>query len=161
MKHLKRFNEASFDRIEEFIKMANDIINYNTSEYEEGNEPSKIDILSELGEICTELTFRPEELKQVIKSGRISDPNNFLQIILDDIVRDEEAMENEETPTLNIEDIESKIQDAAYGLKAFGTMTKNAAFINGAKWAIHNLTDAEIRHMKENSDSDDHSFFGL
>ena len=56
---------------------------------------------------------------------------------------------------------ESKIQDAAYSLKAFGTMTKQASFINGAKWAIHNLTDAEIKHMRENSDSDDHSFFGL
>ena len=60
-----------------------------------------------------------------------------------------------------LETIESKIQDAAYSLRGFGTMTKNAAFINGAKWVIHNLTDAEIKHLRENSDSDDHSFFGL
>jgi len=60
-----------------------------------------------------------------------------------------------------LETIESKIQDAAYSLKTFGTMTKQASFINGAKWVIHNLTDSEIKHMKENSDSDDHSFFGL
>ena len=70
-------------------------------------------------------------------------------------------MGNDETPTLNIEDIESKIKDAAFSLKSFGTMTKNAAFINGAKWAIHNLTDTEIKYMRENSDPDDHSFFGL
>lgn len=161
MKYLKTFNEASFDRIEEFIKMADKIINYDESELEEGDEPSNTDILSELGDLCNELTFTSEELQQVINSGRISDPNNFLQIMLDETLRDEESMENDETPTLNIEDIESKIKDAAFSLKDFGTMTKNAAFINGAKWVIHNLTDSEIRHMKENSDSDDHSFFGL
>jgi hypothetical protein len=60
-----------------------------------------------------------------------------------------------------LEAIESKIQDAAYSLKSFGTMTKQAAFINGAKWAIHNLTDDEIKYMRENSESGDHSFFGL
>ena len=161
MKYLKKFNEASFDRIEEFIKMADKIINYDESELEEGDEPSNTDILSELGDLCNELTFTSEELQQVINSGRISDPNNFLQIILDETLRDEEAMENDETPTLNIEDIESKIKDAAFSLKSFGTMTKNAAFINGAKWAIHNLTDTEIKYMRENSDPDDHSFFGL
>ncbi len=161
MKYLKKFNEASFDRVEEFIKLADKIINYDESELEEGDQPSNSDILSELGDLCNELTFTSEELQQVINSGRISDPNNFLQIILDEVLRDEENMENEETPTLNIEDIETKIQDAAYSLKGFGTMTKNAAFINGANWAIHNLTDAEIKHMRENSDPDDHSFFGL
>ena len=161
MKYLKKFNEASFDRIEEFIKMADKIINYDEGELEEGDEPSNTDILSELGDLCNELTFTSEELQQVINSGRISDPNNFLQIILDETVRDEEAMGDDETPTLNIEDIESKIKDAAFSLKSFGTMTKNAAFINGAKWAIHNLTDAEINHLRKNSDPDDHSFFGL
>ena len=161
MKYLKKFNESSFDRIEEFIKMADKIINYDEIELEEGDEPSNTDILSELGDLCNELTFTSEELQQVIDSGRISDPNNFLQIILDETLRDEEAMGNDETPTLNIEDIESRIKDAAYSLRGFGTMTKNAAFINGAKWVIHNLTDAEINHLRKNSDSDDHSFFGL
>ena len=66
-----------------------------------------------------------------------------------------------ESNSSKIEEIELKIQDAAYSLKTFGTMTKQASFINGAKWAIHNLTDAEIKHLRENSDSDDHSFFGL
>jgi hypothetical protein len=57
--------------------------------------------------------------------------------------------------------IESKIQDAAYSLKSFGTMTKQASFINGVKWAIHNLTDDEIKYMRENTDPEDHSFLGL
>jgi hypothetical protein len=75
---------------------------------------------------------------------------------------DEERAEYEKgRNNLNTKDIESKIQDAAYSIKGFGTMTKQASFINGANWAIHNLTDAEIKHMRENTDPEDHSFFGL
>jgi len=93
MKHLKKFNEASFDRIEEFIKIADKIINYDESEFEQGDEPSKADILSELGDLCNELTFTSEEIQQVIDSGRISDPNKFLEIILDEILSEEEDLE--------------------------------------------------------------------
>jgi hypothetical protein len=93
MKYLKKFNEASFDRIEEFIKLADKIINYDESEFEQGDEPSKADILSELGDLCNELTFTSEELQQVINSGRISDPNKFLEIILDEILSEEEDLE--------------------------------------------------------------------
>jgi hypothetical protein len=94
MKHLKRFNEASFDRIEEFVKLANTIINYDESELEQGDEPSNADILSELGDLCNELTFTSEELQKVIDSGRISDPNNFLEKILEEIISEEEYLEN-------------------------------------------------------------------
>jgi len=94
MKHLKRFNEASFDRIEEFIKLADKIINYDESELEQGDEPSNADILSELGDLCNELTFTSEELQQVIDSGRISDPNNFLEKIIEEIIEEEEYLEN-------------------------------------------------------------------
>ena len=93
MKHLKKFNEASFDRIEEFIKIADKIINYDESEFEQGDEPSNTDILSELGDLCNELTFTSEEIQQVIDSGRISDPNKFLEIILDEILSEEEDLE--------------------------------------------------------------------
>jgi len=86
MKHLKRFNEASFDRIEEFIKMADKIINLD--------KLSNEDILSELGDLCNELTFTHDELQQVIDSGRISDPNNFLEKIIEEIISEEEYLEN-------------------------------------------------------------------
>lgn len=93
MKYLKKFNEASFDRIEEFIKIADKIINYDDSDLEEGDEPSNTDILSELGDLCNELTFTSEEIQKVIDSGRISDPNKFLEIMLDDILSEEEDLE--------------------------------------------------------------------
>ncbi len=86
MKHIKKFNEASFDRIEEFIKIADKIINID--------KLSDKDILSELLDLCNELTFRSEELQQVIDSGRISDPNNFLEKIIEEIIEEEEYLEN-------------------------------------------------------------------
>lgn len=64
-------------------------------------------------------------------------------------------------PDMKLKEIDLKISDAAYSLKTFGTMTKQGAFINGAKWAIHNLTDDEIKYLRENGDKDDFSFFGL
>ena len=60
-----------------------------------------------------------------------------------------------------LEEINLKITDAAYSLKTFGTTNKQGAFINGAKWAIHNLTDEEIKYLRENGDKDDFSFFGI
>ncbi len=86
MKHLKKFNEASFDRIEEFIKMADKIINID--------KLSDKDIFSELLDLCNEMTFRSEELQQVIDSGRISDPNNLLEKVLEEIIEEEEYLEN-------------------------------------------------------------------
>lgn len=94
MKYLKRFNESSFDRIEEFVKIANTIINYDESKLEQGDEPSNEDILSELGDLCNELTFTSEELQKVIDSRRISDPNNFLEKIIEEIIEEEEYLEN-------------------------------------------------------------------
>jgi hypothetical protein len=60
-----------------------------------------------------------------------------------------------------LEEINLKIRNSAYSLRTFGTMTKQGAFINGAKWAIHNLTDEEIKYLRENGDKDDFSFAGL
>jgi len=60
-----------------------------------------------------------------------------------------------------LNDIEEKISDAAFSLKSFGTMNTMGSFKNGVKWAIHNLTDEEIKYVRENTDKDDHSFFGF
>ena len=67
----------------------------------------------------------------------------------------------EKSTNPEVEKINDKILDAAYGLRAFGTLTKHAAFINGAKWAIHNLSDEEIKLLRDNTDKDDFSVFGM
>ncbi len=63
------------------------------------------------------------------------------------------SKDNKKTP---VDEVNSKIEDAAYSLGSFGTMTSQAAFINGAKWAIHNLTNDEIKLLRENTDKDEH-----
>ena len=60
-----------------------------------------------------------------------------------------------------LEGIYDKISDASYSMQTFGTFTKQASFINGAKWAIHNLTTDEIDHIKKHGDKDDQSIFGI
>jgi hypothetical protein len=60
-----------------------------------------------------------------------------------------------------LEEINTKISDAAYSLRSFGSMSKQGSFVNGAKWAIHNLTDEEISYLRENDDKDDFSFLGF
>jgi len=60
-----------------------------------------------------------------------------------------------------LEEIYDKISDAAYSVRTFGAFTKQASFVNGAKWAIHNLTQEEIDYIKTNGDKKDHSFLGM
>jgi hypothetical protein len=60
-----------------------------------------------------------------------------------------------------LEEINTKISEAAYSLRSFGSMSKQGSFVNGAKWTIHNLTDEEINYLRENDDKDDFSFLGL
>ena len=60
-----------------------------------------------------------------------------------------------------ISEITSKIRDAAYSYRTFGSLTKQAAFINGANWAVHNLTSDEISLIKDKGDPEGHSYFGL
>lgn len=60
-----------------------------------------------------------------------------------------------------LEEINTKIADAAWSIKSYGTVNRQASFINGAKWAIYNLSDDEIKYLRENGDKDDMSFFGV
>lgn len=59
-----------------------------------------------------------------------------------------------------LEKINDKISEASFSLKTFGTLSKQGAFINGAKWAVFNLTDDEIQYMREKMDKDSFSFIG-
>lgn len=60
-----------------------------------------------------------------------------------------------------LEKIYDKISDASYSMQTFGTLNKQASFINGAKWVIHNLTTDEIAYIKKHGDKDDQSIFGI
>jgi hypothetical protein len=54
-----------------------------------------------------------------------------------------------------LERINDKISEASLSLKTFGTLSKQGAFVNGAKWAVLNLTDEEIQYLREKMDKDE------
>ena len=60
-----------------------------------------------------------------------------------------------------LEAIEDKIEDASVSvIRSYGTGSPTAAFKNGANWVIHNLTDDEIKYVREYGDRDKiHTFF--
>jgi len=101
MKHLKKFNESiNHNKVNDFISMSNSIINYDESEYEQGDEPSNIDILSELGDLYNDLDMTKEELELVIKSRRVSDVAGMLKILLDEVINEQpdSVVRNENSP---------------------------------------------------------------
>jgi hypothetical protein len=81
MKHLRRFNEndSIFNReefkvnpdtkINDFLTEFRSIVNYNEDEFDQGDEPSMSDILSEVGDLCNKYEMTQEDLKSVIDSG--------------------------------------------------------------------------------------------
>ena len=60
---------------------------------------------------------------------------------------------------------EVKIEDEKWSHPHLLKEVKNEGWFSrnkdGAKWAIHNLTDEEIKYLRENGDKDDFSFAGL
>lgn len=83
MKHLKRFNENIYDsifnreeseinpetKINDFLQEFRNIVNYDEDEFEQGDEPSMTDILSEVGDLCNKFEMTQEELKNIIDNG--------------------------------------------------------------------------------------------
>lgn len=107
MKHLKKFNESvNHNKVNDFITRSNSIINYNESEYEQGDEPASVDILSELGELYDDIDMTIEDLDMVINSGRVSDVDGFLKIIADDVRSDSDTSNIVSKPGNTLEKVE-------------------------------------------------------
>jgi len=70
MKHLMRFNESNENKIDSYIRKANDILNYD-EEFEQGDEPSNVDLLSELGELSNDLEMTKGDMEKVVSSDKI------------------------------------------------------------------------------------------
>lgn len=108
MRHLKRFNENNNSKISQFTKEFKALVNYD--EYEEGDEPSMTDILSEVGDLCNKHNMTSDDLKQVIDNG--DDVDNIIGILYDETLQSEAESEN----SLNKEsDLEYKIRDIIEG----------------------------------------------
>lgn len=107
MKHLRKFNEdignPEMMKVFGFINKVNALL--NNDEYEEGGEPSKTDLLSEIGDLCNEFDMSADDIKKAIDSGKIlNDHDNLVKIVYDETV---ESQGN----TLQDDDLLSMIED--------------------------------------------------
>jgi len=56
--------------LDSYIRKANDILNYD-EEFEQGDEPSNVDLLSELGELSNDLEMTKGDMEKVVSSDKI------------------------------------------------------------------------------------------
>lgn len=108
MRHLRKFNESNDSKISQFTQEFKNLVNYD--EYEQGDEPSMTDTLSEVGDLCNKHNMTSDDLKQVIDNG--DDIDNIIGILYDETLQSEAESEN----SLNKEsDLEYKIRDIIEG----------------------------------------------
>lgn len=67
MRHLKKFNEEIGNpKFLNFVNKLNMLFDFD--EYEEGDEPSNTDLLSEIGDLCNEFDMSSSDIEEVIKN---------------------------------------------------------------------------------------------
>jgi hypothetical protein len=88
MKHLKKFNEEIGNvKYLNFVQKLNKLFDFN--EFEEGDEPSNTDLLSEIGDLCNEFDMDEGDIQEVLTNFKIStEAGNLLSIVLDETKKD-------------------------------------------------------------------------
>jgi hypothetical protein len=91
MKHLKKFNEEIGNprevKLEDFYQQYKNIVDFNEDDFEQGEEPSRVDLLSEIGDLCNELDMSKSDVKWVLDNYDCSfDIDGLLQITHDEWV---------------------------------------------------------------------------
>ena len=94
MKHLKKFNEEIGNPKEikylDFYQKYKNIVDYDYDEDEEDNLPSRIDLLSEIGDLCNELDMSQSDIKWVLDNYDCTfDYDRLLKIIHDETISNE------------------------------------------------------------------------
>lgn len=123
MRHLKKINEQFGRRtttklegrakIINFCGQAEDIVHFDTEEFDDYDEPSNVDILSALGDLANHFTMSEDDLKLAIKD--LSDRNyhdvaKMVGIILDDTIKESQRSANAKY-ILSKEDIKNIVQE--------------------------------------------------
>jgi flagellin-specific chaperone FliS len=74
---IKRFNQLyesiSQDRIKEFYDRVIKIVDFNEDEYEQGDEPSNVDLLDEVGDLMNEFGLTTQDIRDIVDAY----PNDF------------------------------------------------------------------------------------
>lgn len=84
MKHLKRFNEHVSNHIDEFYGKYKDLLDFSEEDFDQGEEPSHIDLYDSLGELCLKYHLTREDAQFVIDNYDCSfDVDKLLQSTID------------------------------------------------------------------------------
>ena len=70
---LKRFNQLNEGKFDDFIEEVKKVVNYDESEYEQGDEHSNVDLLSEVGELMNKYELTTADLQQIVDDN----PNDW------------------------------------------------------------------------------------
>jgi len=116
MKHLKRFNEEigdpQYDKCHKFHQVYKKLVKFDEDEYLQGDEPSRIDLLSEIGDLCNRFNMTKEDVKFVLDNFDCAfDSDKLLQIIYDEWEDETETESGDDSEP--IENLVERILDAA------------------------------------------------
>jgi hypothetical protein len=70
---LKTFNQLNEGKYDDFIEEVKKVVNYNEEDYEEGDEPTNADLLSEVGELMNKYNLTTDDLQQIVDEN----PDNW------------------------------------------------------------------------------------
>lgn len=108
---IKRFNQINESVYDDFVKDVKKIVNYDEDEYEQGYEPSNIDLLDEIGDLCNKYNFTDDDIQKVVDlypddfevsryvTAMLSDPNIKFD---DDLGQIAANIRNKLTPLSNL-----------------------------------------------------------
>jgi hypothetical protein len=99
MKHLKKFNEGQFNRIQQFLDEFKEYINFE----EYGNEHTMVDKLSEVGDMCNRFNMSSDDLKFLIDDGH--DEEEILSTLYDETLEKEIISKNKDEKLYTKEDV--------------------------------------------------------
>lgn len=128
-------------RIEDFKREFKKIVD-DTEEYEEGDEPTMNDILSEVGDLCNKYEMSKSDLKTLIDNNE--DVDGVLQIMYDDTEED-----NNNSTLVRLEDMirdiiqsELYLRDVPYSMEE-GAQEVDPESLDDAAKAVINLLKKE------------------
>ena len=129
-------------RIEDFKREFKKIVD-DTEEYEEGDEPTMNDILSEVGDLCNKYEMSKSDFKTLIDNNE--DVDGVLQIMYDDT----EEEDNNESTLVRLENMirdiiegELYLRDVPYSMQD-GAQEVDPGSLDDATKAVINLLKKE------------------
>jgi len=129
------------NRIEDFKKEFEKIVNYSEEDFKDGNEPTMNDILSEVGDLCNKYEMSKSDLKTLIDNNE--DIDGILQIMYEDTEEDNNStLVNLENMIRDIIQGELYLRDVPYSMED-GAQEVDPDSLDDASKAVINLLKKE------------------